>query len=226
MKTNHRLIVKLVTLGLLISLVGVFTQCVANNTKQVGGSNSNNSYTPGPLDNDQDEGQEINAALVSEGIKSHEQILNTMSTLTGVSVTNNNVRTVYNQVATTLPTDNDIKVFLPPHQLAVTRLAAEFCQAMVESTTLRVVVWPNFPFTALPATALSAANTDELIENVIDAFWGDIVPAAEKSDAKAELEQLVEDLQVGESTATATTTRNVVKGVCTAVLSSAHVTLL
>lgn len=234
MKTNHKLKVKLISLGLLVLMVGVFTQCVATNTSQVGGSSSNNSYTPPPLNNDQDEGQVINQAQVSEGIKSHEQILNTMSELTGVSIMNGSVQTIYNQVATTLPTDNDIKVFLPPHQLAITKLAAEFCKVLVDTTTiptgktvsLRAAIWPTFNFNALPIDALNGASRDALIDDVLEAFWGDIVPADEKMLAAQELNRLVEDLKAGETQNTSVITRNVVKGVCTSVLASAHVTLL
>ncbi|MBA2404556.1 MAG: hypothetical protein H0V66_07285 [Bdellovibrionales bacterium] len=232
MKTNQKLIVKLITLGLLVSLVGVFTQCVPTNTKQIGGSSSN-SFTPPPLDNDQDEGQQINNLQVSEGIKSHEQILHTMSALTGVPATNASVKNVYDQVATTLPTDNDIKVFLPPHQLAITKLAAEFCKVLVDTTavplgkpvTPRAAIWPGFNFGALHAVALDPAGRDTMIEQTIEAFWGGMSTPAETSAAIMEFNQLIDDLLVNEPNST-NTTRNVVKGVCTSALSSAYVTLL
>jgi hypothetical protein len=227
MKTNHKLKVKLISLGLMVLMVGIFTQCVATNTDQVGGSNSNSPYTPGGLDNDQDPGQIINSTLVSEGMKSHEQILHTMATLTGVNPMNGAIVTVYNQVATTLPTDNDIKVFLPPHQLAITKLAAEFCKIMVDSATLRDAIWPGYNFNAVPTVAFDFTNRDFLIQNILNAFWGeDIVSDIERDAAIVDLNLLITDLNAGEAQNNSTTTRNVVKGVCTAVLSSAHVTLL
>ncbi len=234
MKTNHKLVVKLTALGLLVTLMGVFTQCVPINTKQIGGSSSNNSYTPPPLvEDEKDEGQIINEAQVSEGMKSHEQLLGTMSELTGVSVMNTAVRGVYNQVATTLPTDNDIKVFLPSHQLAITKLAAEYCKVLVDTTTiptgrqvtLRAEIWPTINFGGTPAQALGQASRDILIDEVIEAFWGGMISPQDKDLAVDELNQLIQDLLAGEAL-TAATTRNVIKGVCTAVLSSAHVTLL
>lgn len=235
MKTNPRLKMKLITLALLVLLVGVFTQCVPTNTNQIGGNSSSNSYTPPPFGNeDLDEGQTINVTQVSEGIKSHEQILNSMSALTGVSIMNTSVKAVYDQVATSLPTDNDLKVFLPPHQLAITKLAAEFCKVLVETTTvpkdrrvpLRAIIWPTINFNGTPAVSLSMANRDLIIENVTEAFWGGIITIDEKSLSEMELHQLIEDLLEGENLTQASTTRNVIKGVCTAVLSSAHVTLL
>lgn len=228
MKTNHRLIVKIITILLLIILVTVFTQCVPTNTQQIGNSSGHNSYNPGTLNDDKDEGQIINETQVAEGIKSHEQILHTMSALTGVPANNGNVLGVYNSVNTTLPTDNDIKVFLPPHQLAITKLAAEFCNELVNSTTLRAQVWKSYTgFLMTPNQGgLDMADRDLIIDEVILAFWGDIVTPQEKDLATDELHQLIDDLLEGENLGSSTTTRNVVKGVCTSVLSSAHVTLL
>ena len=147
---------------------------------------------------------------------------------------NGSVKAVYDQVATSLPTDNDLKVFLPPHQLAITKLAAEFCKVLVDTSTvprgqlvlLRSVIWPTINFTAIPSVSLSMANRDVIIENVIEAFWGGVITVDEKSMAEQDLHQLIEDLLQGENLNQATTTRNVIKGVCTVVLSSAHVTLL
>ena len=224
MKTNHRLIVKLVTIALLSVLVAVFTQCMATNTQQIGNSSSNNTIVTPP--DDKDEGQIINETQVAEGIKSHEQILLTMSVLTGVPATNGNVRNVYNQVATTLPTDNDIKVFLPPHQLAITKLAAEFCNELVNNATLRAQVWKTYTGFTLRPDQGSLDDRQLIIDEVVLAFWGDIATQAEKDLAVDELDQLITDLLVGESVRSTATTTNVIKGVCTSVLSSAHVTLL
>jgi hypothetical protein len=239
MKNNHKLIVKITVVVLLITMLVAFTQC-APNSKQIGGTTktasktATNLYTPPPLVQENlDEGQIINQAQVSEGIKSHEQILGTMSELTGVSIMNASVKGVYDQVATTLPTDNDIKVFLPPHQLAITKLAAEYCKVLIDTTTiptgktisLRAQIWPTFNFGALPAAAFTESNREVLIEEVIEAFWGGVTSAEEKAAAIDELHQLIDDLLLNEPSTTATT-RNIVKGVCTSVLASAHVTLL
>jgi hypothetical protein len=233
MKTNQRLIVKIVSVGLLTIMVGVFTQC-GKNTQQIGNSSSNNSNAGGNMNPSMDHGQMINNTEISEGIKSHEQIFFTMSALTGVDVANGDVRNVYNQVATSLPTDNDLKVFLPPHQLAITKLAAEFCHVLIESSTLRAVVWPTYSrltrttdgFTLTPATnSFSPENREIIINEVLQAFWGGVITEAELYAAEEEMNQLITDLLEGESQRSSGTTKNVIKGVCTAALSSAHVTL-
>lgn len=227
MKTNHRLIVKLVSLALLILLVGVFTQCVATNTDQIGGNSASNNYSSGPtVIPPKDEGQIINSTEVNEGIKSYEQILYTMSALTSVPVAT--VKNAYDQLTTSLPTDNDIKVFLPAHQLAITKLAAEFCSSLVDNTTLRVNVWPTYnAFGTTPARgSFTPQNRTVLIQELIQSFWGGVITENELYAAEAELDQLITTLLVGESTTDPVTTRNVIKGVCTVALSSAHVTLL
>lgn len=225
MKINKRIVYKFISATLLILLVGVFTQCIATNTEQVGNSSSssssNNHVAP------TDPGQVIHNTEVSEGIKSHEQIFYTMSALTGVPVTNNEVRNVYNQVSTSLPTDNDLKVFLPPHQLAITKLAAEFCNSLVENQTLRQAIWPNYSAfgSTVARGSLSAPNREIIIQGVVDAFWGGVISEDELYAAEEDLDLLISDLLVGENTADAAVTRNVIKGVCTVALSSAHVTL-
>lgn len=226
MKINKRFIYKFVSATMLILLVGVFTQCIATNTEQVGNSSSSSSSSNNHVA-PTDPGQIINNTEVSEGIKSHEQIFYTMSSLTGVPVTNNEVRNVYNQVSTSLPTDNDLKVFLPPHQLAITKLAAEFCNSLVENANLRQAIWPSYTgfATTVGRGSLSAQNREIIIQGAVDAFWGGVISEDELYAAEEELDLLITDLLVGESTSDAAVTRNVIKGVCTVALSSAHVTL-
>jgi hypothetical protein len=90
---------------------------------------------------------------------------------------------------------------------------------------LRSIIWPTFNFNGVPTVSLGMASRDVLIDEVIEVFWGGIVTSEEKSLATDDLHQLIDDLLLNEAN-TATTTRNVVKGVCTTVLASAHVTLL
>lgn len=224
--TNPKLKMKLISLASLAVLITVFTQCVPTNSQQFGNSSSSNYSAPPTPPPPKDEGQVINQTQVQTGIKSYEQILHTMSALTGVDAFNGTIQTVYRQVETTLPTDNDVKTFLPPHQLAITKLAAEFCHVLVENATLRDQIWTGLNFGALPATGLSMQNRDFIIDKSIERFWGDVVSTEERALAEDELHQLIEDLLVSENTGTSATTRNIIKAVCTSALSSAHVTLL
>lgn len=214
MKINQRSFIKLSTIGLLL-----FLNACGNSSSK---SKSQNPPLTGVTL--KSEGQLINEMQVSVGMKSHEQIYNTMSELTGVSMTGS-VKNIYDQVTTSLPTDNDIKIFLPSHQLAITKLAAEFCKVLLDSATLRIVIWPTLNFTANPDTVLNMAGRNLLIEEMLQAFWGGVTLPDEKIQAGNELHQLIDDLLEGEAN-NQVTTRNIAKGVCTSALASAHVTLL
>lgn len=217
---NKTTLYKISSTALLIMMVAIFTQCMGTNTKQVG---SGHSTAPTPT---KDMGQIINEMQVAEGMKSYEQIFHTFSTLTGVPVTQNDVRNAFNQVVTSLPTDNDIKVFLPSHQLAITKLASEFCQQLVETEALRTVMWPGFAgYGANPDVGLSSGNRALIIDKTIDNFWGGMVSDVERQKVGDEYQILMNELLMGEPV-NSQTTRNVIKGVCTSALSSAHVILL
>ena len=218
---NKTTLYKISSTALLLLLVAVFTQCIGTNSKQVG-----SGYTAAPPSPKKDVGQIINEMQVAEGMKSFEQIFHTFSTLTGVAVTQNDVRNAYNQVVTSLPTDNDIKVFLPSHQLAITKLASEFCNQLVETDALRTVMWPGYAgYVMNPDTGLSGQNRAFIIDKIIDNFWGGLVSAAERQKVADEYQVLMNELLMGEAV-NSQTTRNVIKGVCTSALSSAHVILL
>ena len=223
MKTKHRMIIKLTSLALLLVMTAVFTQCVPKNAGQVGSSSSQKPPVsdPGCKDCVTEE------TIVAEGVKNFEQLRHTFAALTGIAPNNAAIMTVFGQISTSLPTTNDIKVFQTANQLAVTKLAYAFCSNMIDNAALRPNLWPNsFALhLALPAVAFTASNRIILIDDLIESAWGGVISDQEKALAEEEFDQLIDDLLVGEM-ATAISTRNVLKGLCTAALSSAHVTLL
>lgn len=163
---------------------------------------------------------------VDVGVKNFEQVLETMSVLTGVDANVNSVSNTYEDLKTQLPTNNDIKTFLPAHQVAVTKLAAEYCDELVDDNNLRGSIWPGFNFGGTPTNSLNANGRANVINQAIDKFWGmGTVSAADKNAAIVELQILVADLIANEANNSATT-RTVVKGVCIATLATARVTLL
>lgn len=160
------------------------------------------------------------------GIKSFEQINKTMSALTGVRIDRNNIENVYEDVITQLPTDNTIDTFLAAHQVGVTKLAAEYCDTLVNDSTLRANVWPGFNFGASATNAFNSTGTQNFIVQTLNAFWGQGVDLAGRAPATIELQQLVNDLKVGENLGASSTTRKIAKGVCITALASLNVTLL
>lgn len=216
---------KILVLFLLALMLVGFNNCVPEApTQQKSAMNlPSGEHLPPPP---KTEGAVLVAMQLSTGVKSFEQILHTMSTLTGVPVSHSNIKSTYAQVVESLPTDNNAKTFITSHQVAVTKLAAEFCHVLTDNAALREQIWPGFNFgLALRNGAFTAENQRFIILSAIDAFWI-IATESEKEKALEELLPLFESLIEGEATNSTTVTRNVTKGVCTAILSSAHVTLL
>jgi hypothetical protein len=223
MKISDKVIVKLVAIFLLVAMVVTFTQCVPQAANEIGDGASTTTYSPPHPTAPKAEAQIINEIQVDTGVKNHEQILHTMGVLTGIDpFSNNGIMNVYRQVEMSLPTDNDIKVFSSTQQVAITKLAAEFCFVLSGNGTLRSNIWPGFQF---GQSANSAFRDRPLfIDQTIEAFWGPMLSAEELDVAHEDLDALITILINNQNNTTATT--RTVRGVCTAVLSSSYVTLL
>lgn len=200
-----------------------------NNNNNNGGNNSTPTPTPTAtpiVDDPSPPPIVVQSAEIDVGVKNFEQINETMSVLTGVSAGTNAVRNVYNDLEVQLPTDNSIKSFLSANQVAITKLAAEYCHALVESGTLRGNVWPGFNFGGTPNAVLTN-NTQKIqfIDQTLNSFWGMNV-GGDRTASQLELLSLMNELLQGENLGSNTTTRTTAKGICTAALSSAQVTLM
>lgn len=177
--------------------------------------------TNGPKTNE----EVLNAIQVDVGVKNFEQILHTMSEVTGINPQNNGrIRSVYASVSTSLPSENDVKTFMASHQVAVTRLAAEFCNETVNDVTRRTEIWRGFDFNIRSQNAFTEQNRLLIINKAIEHFWI-VASDSEMATAQRQLVPMFDELLVDE-TNNNTTTLKVVKAVCTVILSSAQVTLL
>jgi hypothetical protein len=67
------------------------------------------------------------------GLRTFEEINATIAAITGVPVTNANVRAVYDNYVQQLPAVETIGAFLPSHQMAVAQLALTSCSELVEA---------------------------------------------------------------------------------------------
>lgn len=229
MKMNNKTTIKIAVILMLATLLVTFTHCMPSNPLKIENNPQQASFYTPPTSAPKSEEQELNETQVTVGIKNHEQILQTMASLTGVDPqTNNSVMQMYNQVALSLPTGNDVKVFSPTHQIAISKLAAQFCNVLVDTQALRVVVWPNFNFGMAPGAEMSIARRTDAINSVVDAFWMGMVEGDELIDAKMELDALLVQLSTPGTNETnnGALTVKAMKGLCTATLSSAHVILL
>ncbi len=221
-KNNMKHIYKFASIALLTGIVGLFTHCVPETTK-IEAIDAPIKEVQAP----KTEGEVLLALEVSSGVKSYEETLYTLSALTGVADTNANVRSVYNDVKVSLPTDSEMKSYLSGHQVALAKLAAEYCNEMINDVTLRQKIWNNANYALTKDVAFKSANPavrEELVTKLIGVFWGPSAAEEDKPELKQELLDLIDDLQEGEVNNTAST-GIIVKGVCTAALSSMHVTV-
>lgn len=218
---------KIAVFVLLTIVVGTFTHCVQNSP--IGGSSTSSSSrspssTPPPTPE-----QVLNTAQVEVGLKNFEQINYTFADLTGVPVSNGQVNTTYAAVEATLPSENEVKILQSSNQVAITRLAAEYCSQLVTNGTFtasRDAIFTAAVFSQMPANVDQVA----LINRTTNAFWGaGIIAQAELDVARMELMNLFDDIVAMEAAGTrnnAGTTSKAVRAVCTAALSSAYVTIM
>ena len=232
-----------IAMGTLFSVLLAFNQCTPEPKK-----NSRKSKSPisapttstedaGDITNDSElpaglEMPPMNAPTVGSdldeidvGVKNYEQILLSMSAATGVNPADTTIQNMYKEITVQLPGDNNIKSFLPSNQVAITKLAVEFCDKLVESPDLRAVVWPGIDLTQSPTKLFTPTNKPLIINQTITRF----LPPME-SDAQTqtftELSKILDELLTGENLTSAATTRKVVKGICISTLASAHSTFL
>ncbi len=165
------------------------------------------------------------------GVRDFAEINDTMGKLTGVGSNNASVKATYLELLQQLPGTNDPYGFVSAQQVGIARLSLEFCDQLVENTTLRNAFFGagGFDFTQPGTTAFdSQAKRDAIINPLVDKMIGTSLnnqPA--QTDVRPVLNTLFDQLTTGCTAATcpATFTRNAVKGVCSAVLSSGAVQL-
>ena len=238
MKLNKRHLSLTFTVFSLAIVLLTFNHCGLDSltkvkvNKKLSSSHSTNGVPDGGVEgggDPTDPGEEEAEIVMQEvyvGVKSFEEIYMTMSVLTGVAPNKDNVDNVYADISVQLPSDNDIKSFISVNQVAITKLAAEYCHELIDDGSLRAMIWPTTNFGESASTALVGAKKDRIIDDAIKAFWQiSNAQLFEYNMERGELSLLIDELRAGEAN-NSTTTRNVIKATCTAILSSAHVTML
>ncbi len=236
-----------ISLGTLAAVLIAFNQCTVekkpSNKKSISratsSSNSTNTGDAGDIESDVElpdglvmppannpsEPSELDE--IDVGVKNFEQIYLSMAALTGISTSETVTMNLYKELTVQLPADNNLKSFLPANQVAITKLAAEFCEKLVETQNLRVVVWPTFNFNQTPTQAFPSGSTNKqmIITQAIARFMPPMDSATQQM-TNSELTRLFDELLTGENLGSNVTTRKVVKAMCISTLASAHTTLL
>ena len=233
---------KVLSIAMLLGVFFTFNQCVVqqydsvvtktNSDIEVDPYHSdpitNGETLPGGSGEFEETGSTEVARLVTDvGVKDFEEIYVTFQILTGVNISNEGtLRSVYSDIVSQLPFDNSIKNFGTANQIAIIKLASEFCHTTFNKSVYYNVFFNNFNVGQTSNNAFSNNGKMMMIQDMINRFWGsNVQPINVEENAKTELNILIDDLLVGLNNST-TTTRTVAKGVCTSLLSSAPVTML
>lgn len=158
------------------------------------------------------------------GLRIFAEINATMAAVTGVSATHPDVKLTYDTIMQQLPVAEEIGGFLASHQVGVSQLAIEYCNALVNDTAKRSSYFSGFDFTAGAATAFNTADKrDKVLDPLLSRIVGaNLATQPSASAVKSELNDLIDRLAVcGVGCNPAERTQTVVKASCAAVLGSA-----
>jgi hypothetical protein len=161
------------------------------------------------------------------GLRVFDEINASMAAMTGVSSQDASVRNTYQTIRQQLPTVESIEGFLSAHQVAVSQLAIEYCNALVDDTALRASYFPGFNF-GLPANqAFDTAGERDLVLDPLLArvMNSSLATQPDVADVKTELGSLITRLTACGAGCAADRTPTVVKAVCSGALGSAAMLL-
>lgn len=217
---------KFIMVTSLLTLSFVFTQCIVEDEIQYFPSSSNGNGISDSLP-DGTESAVSDPLIVNSSIsiKNFEQINASMSVLTGIPT--DDVDNTFDDVKSLLPTTNNVETYGQHVQVAVMKLASEYCHRSVDNSNARQAIWPMVDFGRSPASEFANDGSKlAMINATIERFWGPgLQTGMNRDEAADELLDMFNELETGENN-NSTTTRNLVKAVCTATLSSIHVITL
>ena len=143
--------------------------------------------------------------------------------MTGVATTHPDVSATYNTVKQQLPTVENIQGFLSSHQMAVTQLAIQYCDALIENNELRSTMFPGFNFSAPAESAFDHGGNSLITSSLMTHFVGDnLASQPTDNEIQTELYALINKLKAcGCKACEDDRTKTIVKASCAAVLGSA-----
>lgn len=156
------------------------------------------------------------------GLKTFDEINMSMSRMTGVPATNSAVADTYATVKQQLPTVETIEGFLSSHQMAITQMAIQYCDALVSSRSLRTDFFTGFDFSANADSAFDQNGKALVTTPLLERFVGTNLGSQPENNAiETELGKLMDNLTTCGANCPADRTETVVKASCAAVLGSA-----
>ncbi|HEY8119837.1 MAG TPA: LamG-like jellyroll fold domain-containing protein [Myxococcota bacterium] len=170
--------------------------------------------------------RQFGAALPGLGLRDFARVNAAMGAVTGVDPLTPAVDSTYLSLTQQMPPTYDLRTFASAQQVAITKLSLEYCDALVESPSLRTAFFgPAFDFNAAPLTAFaSQADRDAVSQSITDHVVGaNLTDQPSMLEMQPILDQLITDLTAScaATPCNATRTRTVVKAMCTAAVASA-----
>jgi hypothetical protein len=164
------------------------------------------------------------------GTRTFDQLLYTMSNITGVPITDVNVANTFANISQSLPSTPTIDAFSASNQQAVAQLAIVFCSELVNNPTLSAKFFPGLNY-AQPAGSYfsSQANVNLVINpllsnaQIVDGHGVQIATQPTVAAVTTELNSLIAQLSGGQNEAGRTAA--VTTAACAAVLGSAAIVL-
>lgn len=176
----------------------------------------------GRIDNQDNNGDSALAEVKQElGVKSSFQIFDSMSAIVGPQVTlrSNRVRDYFNQKRASLPDSNNITVFGASQINAIHNLAWEFCDRMMDDSVPRDEFFAGTEFSSSRSLNTSAKR-ESMASLMAERSCGpQVVETDDRIAMRESLHELIDTLQ-----AQGQNDDNVIRGICTAAISSACVT--
>lgn len=161
---------KIARLGSMFSLSAlliIFTQCVPSAPKGLSSANYETT-TGGGL-------AAAEAEAPSIGVKTAEEILYTMSAVTGISAQDGTINFIYLVNKSMLPANPRLDSVTETQLLAITKLAAQFCSQLIDDQNLVNAIWPGLRLDIGWQNA-GSLNTESARSNFIammlERFWG------------------------------------------------------
>ena len=170
--------------------------------------------------------RQFGAATPGLGLRDFARVNAAMAAVTGVDALTPSVNSTYLSLTQQLPPTYDLRTFASAPQVAITKLSLEYCDALVESPSLRAAFFgPAFDFNAAPLAAFaSQASRDAVSQAITDHVVGaNLTDQPSMLETQPILDQLITDLTAtcSATPCNATRTRTVVKAMCTAAVASA-----
>ncbi len=156
------------------------------------------------------------------GLRIFAEVNATMAEITDVAITQSDVQATYETIKQQLPVVESVGGFLSSHQVAISQLAVEYCNALVNDISLRSSFFPGFDFSRPANTAFDATGRSQVITPLLGKIAGTgLVSQPLDADLRSELDSLINKLTACGGSCAADRTEVVVKSACAAMMGSA-----